>query len=165
MTVAPKRFRHTAAIALAVVAITQPLSATAASIPAGNESKVTVTTSVISGSAGRSEAGSNFRVRARVPVACWVRPEAMMVAGNGVAGGVYEACNNPGGYIVTANYRPLSGSEKAKLYYDERAFDLGHAGSQVLRESSIATIKRVNYRFSEVELDSPLTLSLTIQPI
>lgn len=114
---------------------------------------------------GQSHAGATYRVTARVPVACWVRPEATVFAQEGAFGSVVEACNNPGGFTVTAAYRPLRSSEKAQIVYDNRAMELAKTGSQLLRQSSIATIKRVSYRFQSVELDEPLILSLTIQPI
>jgi len=34
-----------------------------------------------------------------------------------------------------------------------------------LRRSSMATIRTVDYRFDDVQLDEPLILALTIQPI
>ena len=165
MTILSNSFRIAAGTVLGIIALSAPVETKANGISTTSESKVTVITSVTSGAAGQSQAGHSFSIRARVPVACWIRPDQPVEAGEGVTGGVYEACNNPGGYIVTANHRPLSASEKAKLYYDDQAFDLGQIGAQVLRQSTIATIKRVNYRFGDVRLDSPLSLSLTIQPI
>jgi len=76
-----------------------------------------------------------------------------------------EACNNPGGFTITAVYRPLRASETARIIYDNSLMDLAKGGSQMLRQSSMAAIKRVNYRFQEVALEEPLVLSLTIQPI
>ncbi len=132
-----------------------------------NSSKTTVTISLTStpGEPGQSSASNTFRVTARVPVACWVRPDTPVVAQPGGAGGVLEACNNPGGFTVTANYRPLRATEKAQLVYDDYPLELSKSGAQLLRHSSMATIKQVNYRFGDVELDAPLVLSLTIQPI
>lgn len=143
------------------------LSLTAPSVALADPSKADVTISLTSspGQPGQSSAGNTFRVTARVPVACWVRPDTTLIAQPGGAGGVLEACNNPGGFTVTANYRPLRATEKAQMVYDDRPFDLAKSGAQVLRRSSMATIKRVNYRFGDVELDEPLVLSLTIQPI
>lgn len=155
----------TKSIALAAVAAcAMGLSATSA---AADPSKANVVISMTStpGQPGQSTAGNTFRVTARVPVACWVRSDATVIAQSGQSGGVLEACNNPGGFTVTANYRPLKTSEKARMVYDNRAVDLAASGAQVLRHSSIATIKRVNYSFGDVQLDEPLVLSLTIQPI
>lgn len=142
------------------------LMAPSAALADPSKANVTITmTSPQGGQPGQSSAGTTFRVTARVPVACWVRPDAAVIAQPGGAGGVVEACNNPGGFTVTANYRPLRTTEKAQMVYDEQSFDLSKSGAQVLRRSSMATIKRVNYRFGAVELDEPLVLSLTIQPI
>lgn len=106
-----------------------------------------------------------FTIRARVPVSCWVRPDREIQAGEGITGNVVEACNNPGGYTVTANYRPLSQGERAQMIYDNRPIQLSRNGGQILRRSNIATIKTVNYRFQNVALEQPLTVFLTIQPI
>lgn len=143
------------------------LSLMAPSVALADPSKANVTITVTSpeGDAGQSSAGNTYRVTARVPVACWVRPDTTLVAQSGGMGGVTEACNNPGGFTVTASYRPLRATEKAQMVYDSRPFDLSKSGEQVLRRSSMATIKRVNYRFGDVQLDEPLVLSLTIQPI
>jgi hypothetical protein len=59
----------------------------------------------------------------------------------------------------------LSLTEKAVMFYGDRTFDLDKSGMQTLRRSSIATIRSVSYRFDEVELEQPLILALTIQPI
>lgn len=114
---------------------------------------------------GQGQAGATYRVTARVPVACWVRPETAMLAQDGESGTVIEACNNPGGFTVTAAYRPLKTTESARMIYDNQTLDLAKSGMHLLRHSSIATIKRVTYQFQSVELDEPLVLSLTIQPI
>lgn len=106
-----------------------------------------------------------FQVRAHVPVSCWVRPDRDIVAGEGVTGSVIEACNNPGGYTVTAHYRTLSTNEQAQMVYNNRPVQLSRTGGQMLRRSNMATIKSVNYRFQNVSLEQPLTVFLTIQPI
>lgn len=106
-----------------------------------------------------------FIVRARVPVSCWVRPDREIVAGEGVTGSVIEACNNPGGYTVTANYRPLAATEQAQMVYNNRRIELSKMGGQMLRRSNVATIRTVSYRFQNVKLEEPLTVFLTIQPI
>ncbi|WP_292051151.1 MULTISPECIES: hypothetical protein [unclassified Brevundimonas] len=112
------------------------------------------------------DAGSQtFQVRARVPVSCWVRPDRDIVAGEGVSGSVIEACNNPGGYTITANYRQLGDGERAQMVYNNRPVELAKSGGQVLRRSNMATIKTVSYRFQNVTLEQPLTVFLTIQPI
>lgn len=114
---------------------------------------------------GRSQAGATYRVTARVPLACWVRLENPLIAQEGASGAVTEACNNPGGFMVMAAYRPLKAQESARMIYDDQTLDLAKSGTQLLRRSSIATIKRVAYRIASAQLDEPLTLSLTIQPI
>jgi len=53
-------------------------------------------------------AGGVYRLRATVPVACWVRPSSPLLASSGRSGEVVEACNSPGGFTVSAQYRPLS---------------------------------------------------------
>lgn len=116
-------------------------------------------------SPGQGQAGATYRVTAHVPMACWVRPETRVLVEEGASGAAVEACNNPGGFTVTAAYRPLGTSETAQMIYDDRTLDLAKSGTQVLRRSSMATIKRVAYRFQSVTLDAPLILSLTIQPI
>ena len=113
----------------------------------------------------KNRAGHSFRITAKVPVSCWVRPDRTVTAAPGATGSVIEACNNPGGYTVTAAYRPLSNGESAQMIYNDRPVTLGAGGHQVLRQSSMATIKTVQYRFENVSIDEPLILNLTIQPI
>ena len=113
----------------------------------------------------KNRAGHSFRITARVPVSCWVRPEQTVAAETGATGSVIEACNNPGGYTVTAQYRALASSESAQMIYNNEPIDLAKGGHQVLRESSMATIKTVQYRFDNVAVNEPLVLNLIIQPI
>lgn len=115
--------------------------------------------------AGETQAVGRYRVQARVPVACWVRPSGTMLASGGVSGSVVEACNAPGGFTVRASYRPLGDLEKASLSYGGRIINLSASGEQDLRRSSMATIRSVDYRFEDVDLEAPLVLSLTIQPL
>lgn len=112
-----------------------------------------------------AQAGATYRVQAVVPVACWVRPAAPVIAESNAGGAVVEACNSPGGFTVSANYRPLSLGETARLRYAGQAFDLSSAGQAVLQRSDRATIRTVNYQFEAVELQAPLVLALTIQPL
>lgn len=109
--------------------------------------------------------GQSYQLRATVPVACWVRPTGTVMAETGRMGSVIEACNSPGGFTVSAQYRPLADSEKAKIIYGNRSLNLAKNGMLELRRSNMATIRTVDYRFDEVQLDEPLILSLTIQPI
>ena len=110
-------------------------------------------------------AGHSYRLRATVPVACWVRPTGTVMAETGRMGSVVEACNSPGGFTVSAQYRPLSGTENARITYGNRSLNLAKNGMLELRRSNMATIRTVDYRFDEVELEQPLILALTIQPI
>lgn len=110
-------------------------------------------------------AGGSYRLRATVPVACWVRPTGTVMAETGRMGSVIEACNSPGGFTVSAQYRPLAASETATITYGDRSLNLTRTGTLELRRSSMATIRTVDYRFEDVQLDAPLILALTIQPI
>ena len=110
-------------------------------------------------------AGYSYRLKATVPVSCWVRPSSTVMAETGRTGSVVEACNSPGGFTVSAQYRPLAASEKAKIIYGDRSLNLAKSGMLELRRSNMATIRTVDYRFDEVELEQPLILALTIQPI
>lgn len=112
---------------------------------------------------GRS--GGTYNLRATVPVACWVQPASQVIAATDAGGSVIEACNSPGGFTVSAFYRPLALNEKAHMIYDGSRLDLAKSGQQLLRMSSMATIRTIDYRFEEVDLETPLVLSLTIQPI
>lgn len=126
-------------------------------------------TVLVAGSAaaqpGSSQASGTYRLRATVPVACWVRPSSTVLASAGLTGSVVEACNSPGGFTVSASYRPLKSNETASLNYGGRLINLTPSGEQELRRSNMATIRTVDYRFEQVELDEPLILSLVIQPI
>lgn len=110
-------------------------------------------------------AGQSYRLRATVPVACWVRPDKTVMAEAGGMGSVVEACNSPGGFTVSAQYRPLSATEKVRITYGDHPLELARNGMLELRRSNLATIRTVNYRFDDVELEQPLILALTIQPI
>lgn len=114
---------------------------------------------------GDGQAGGTYRLSATVPVACWVRPASTVLASAGLSGSVVEACNSPGGFTVSASYRPLKANEMASLTYGDRLIQLTPSGQQELRRSNMATIRTVDYRFEDVELDEPLILSLVIQPI
>lgn len=113
----------------------------------------------------KDSATGNFRVRARVPVSCWVRPDRTVTAEEGATGAVIEACNNPGGYTVSAQYRQLGTGESARMIYNDQAIELSSSGQQVLRQSNMATIRTVSYQFQNVNVEQPLILALTIQPI
>ena len=115
--------------------------------------------------AADGQAGGTYRLSATVPVACWVRPAGTVLAGAGLSGAVVEACNSPGGFTISATYRPLKATEAASLTYGDRLINLAKSGEQELRRSNMATIRTVDYRFEDVELDEPLVLSLVIQPI
>jgi hypothetical protein len=115
--------------------------------------------------AADGQAGGTYRLSATVPVACWVRPAGTVLAGAGLSGAVVEACNSPGGFTVSATYRPLKSTEAASLTYGDRVISLAKSGEQELRRSNMATIRTVDYRFEEVDLEEPLVLSLVIQPI
>jgi hypothetical protein len=114
---------------------------------------------------GQGQSGGTYRLTASVPVACWVRPTGTVLASAGLTGSVVEACNSPGGFTVSANYRPLKSNEMASLNYGGQLINLTPSGEQELRRSTMATIRTVNYRFEDVALDEPLILSLVIQPI
>lgn len=128
---------------------------------------VAATTLLATGAAQAADgqAGSTYRLTATVPVACWVRPAGTVLAAEGRTGSVVEACNSPGGFTVSASYRPLAANEKASLAYGGRTISLSRSGEQELRRSNMATIRTVDYQFEEVDLDEPLVLSLMIQPI
>ena len=112
-------------------------------------------------------AGPNagYRLVARVPVSCWVRPEGGPVNSETGAGRVVEACNSPGGFAVHASYRTLEGDEDALFHYADRQIQLPHSGNVLLRRSGIAQIRSVDYRFEKSTLKSPVVMVLTIQPI
>lgn len=112
-----------------------------------------------------NRAGGSYNLRATVPVACWVQPASPVIAEANSAGRVVEACNSPGGFTILAFYRPLARTENAQLIYDGNRLDLSSSGQQFLRSSNMATIRTIDYRFEGVELEAPLVLSLTIQPI
>lgn len=112
-----------------------------------------------------AEASATYRLRAQVEVACWVSSTQSIRADEGQSGEVLEACNNPGGFVVSASYRPLAETEKVKVFYGDHVLNLNKEGQHTLRRSNMATIRKVNYRFEEVALDLPLTLDLVIQPL
>lgn len=112
-------------------------------------------------------AGPNagYRLVARVPVACWVRPEGGPINSDTGSGRVVEACNSPGGFAVHASYRTLDGDEDALFHYGDRQIQLPHSGNVLLRRSGIAQIRSVDYRFEKTTLKAPVVMVLTIQPI
>ena len=114
--------------------------------------------------AGEQATGS-FRVTASVPMACWVDHSVAVDARGTTPGLVTEGCNNASGYVVSALYRPLTGTETARLVYGDRMIDLSSAGAQEVHREYGPNIEQIAYHFDRVSLVAPLTLSLTIQPI
>ena len=108
---------------------------------------------------------AGYRLVARVPVACWVRPETGPVSSATGQGRVIEACNSPGGFAVHASYRELGADESALFRYGDREIQLPRTGQVLLRRSSIARIRSVDYRFEKETLKAPVVMVLTIQPI
>lgn len=114
--------------------------------------------------AQEAEASAVWRVRASVPIACWVRPSAPLAAGLAAQGEVVEACNAPGGFTVSATYRALTAGEHAHVRYGDDLIALSAQGAQILRQSHSASVRSVAYRFESVGLNAPLTLTVNIQP-
>jgi hypothetical protein len=111
-------------------------------------------------------AGGTYRLVARVPVACWVRSQDVPAAGQAMpSGSVVEACNSPGGFLVSASYRTLGSDEHATLRYGERVIGLPASGQTVLRQSTMAQIRTVSYAIENASLDQPLVLAFSIQPL
>lgn len=88
-----------------------------------------------------------------------------MISSETGQGRVIEACNSPGGFAVHASYRMLDGDEDALFRYGDRQIDLPRNGGVLLRRSSIAQIRSVDYRFEKQNLKKPVVMVLTIQPI
>ncbi len=115
--------------------------------------------------AARPQTTGTFQIRASVPMACWVDHSVAVDALGMGQGQVTEGCNNASGYIVSAMYRPLGDSESARLVYGDSMVDLSAMGLQEVHREHGPRIQQIAYRFDDVALDAPLTLSLTIQPI
>jgi hypothetical protein len=111
------------------------------------------------------QAGGSHKIRARVPMACWVQIDAAIVAQTGNTGSIVEACNTPSGFTLTASYRPLGPNERAEFTYGNQQFVLSPSGQQVLRSRADATVRTVPYQFGTVQVEGPLVLSIIIQPI
>ena len=106
-----------------------------------------------------------FQVNVTVPMACWVDHSVRADALANSQGLVTEGCNNASGYMVSALYRPLARSESARLVYGDTMVNLSSIGAQEVHREYGPRIQQIAYRFDQVSLESPLTLSLTIQPI
>lgn len=111
------------------------------------------------------QATGTFQVTATVPMACWVDHSVQADALAHSPGLVTEGCNNASGYMVSAQYRPLAQGESARLVYGNNMVDLSALGGQEVHREYGPRIQQIAYRFDQVSLDAPLTLSLTIQPI
>lgn len=111
------------------------------------------------------QATGTFQIIANVPMACWVNHSVQADALGTTPGLVTEGCNNASGYMVSAFYRPLAQSETARLIYGDTLVNLSAAGTQEVHREYGPRIQRISYRFDQVALETPLTLSLTIQPI
>lgn len=111
------------------------------------------------------QTSGTFRISAAVPMACWVDHAVQADALGASEGRVTEGCNSASGYVVSASYRPLDGSERAHLIYGHRSLDLSALGQQEVHRENGPRIQQIAYRFDDVRLNAPLTLSLTIQPI
>lgn len=111
------------------------------------------------------QAMGTFEVTATVPMACWVDHSIQADALGHSPGLVTEGCNNASGYMVSAQYRPLTQTESARLVYGNNTVDLSALGGQEVHREYGPRIQQIAYRFDQVTLEAPLTLSLTIQPI
>lgn len=111
------------------------------------------------------QATGTFQITATVPMACWVDHSIQADALGHSTGLVTEGCNNASGYMVSAQYRPLMQSESARLVYGNNMVDLSAIGGQEVHREYGPRIQQIAYRFDQVSLETPLTLSLTIQPI
>lgn len=111
------------------------------------------------------EAMGTFQVTATVPMACWVDHSIQADALGNSPGLVTEGCNNASGYMVSAQYRPLAQTESARLVYGNNTVNLSALGGQEVHREYGPRIQQIAYRFDQVSLEAPLTLSLTIQPI
>ncbi|MDR6834399.1 MULTISPECIES: hypothetical protein [unclassified Sphingopyxis] len=111
------------------------------------------------------QATGTFQVTATVPMACWVDHSVQADALANAPGLVTEGCNNASGYMVSAQYRPLAATESARLVYGTNMVDLSALGADEVHREYGPRIQQIAYRFDQVSLDAPLTLSLTIQPI
>lgn len=111
------------------------------------------------------QATGTFQVTATVPMACWVDHSIQADALGNAPGLVTEGCNNASGYMVSAQYRPLAATESARLVYGANMVDLSSLGAQEVHREHGPRIQQIAYRFDQVSLSAPLTLSLTIQPI
>jgi hypothetical protein len=67
--------------------------------------------------------------------------------------------------MVSAQYRPLAATESARLVYGTNMVNLSSLGGQEVHREYGPRIQQIAYRFDQVSLNAPLTLSLTIQPI
>lgn len=114
--------------------------------------------------AGQQATGT-FQVTATVPMACWVDHSIQADALGNAPGLVTEGCNNASGYMVSAQYRPLAATESARLVYGTNMVTLSSLGGQEVHREYGPRIQQIAYRFDQVSLNAPLTLSLTIQPI
>ncbi|WP_144423594.1 hypothetical protein [Sphingopyxis sp. 113P3] len=115
--------------------------------------------------AASEQATGTFQVTATVPMACWVNHSVYADALANAPGFVTEGCNNATGYLVSAQYRPLAQSESARLLYGDSRVELSALGTQEVHREYGPRIQQIAYRFEQVSLEAPLTLSLTIQPI
>jgi hypothetical protein len=120
---------------------------------------------VLASAAPAVAATTSFRIEARVPVSCIVRAETPLEVSDGgqVTGQAFEACNS-GGYQVIAQYRPLASDEAAVLQYAGQTIQLPASGQAVVHVSSMATIQQVAYQLQSTHLDSPLAISLSVEP-
>lgn len=109
-----------------------------------------------------ADRSATFTIRATVPVSCWVKSTGPLLVQTGSTGDVVEGCNSPGGFVVSALYRPLKMTETANLVYGGKSILLDQSGSQEIGQSAMATIRTVAYRFDEVDVDEPLALTLVI---
>lgn len=133
--------------------------------PASLATLLALATLAPTNSSGNPQAGGSHKIRASVPMACWVQIDAAVVAQTGRTGNIVEACNTPSGFTLTASYRPLGPNERAEFTYGNQQFVLSPSGQQILRAREGATVRTVPYQFGTVQVDEPLVLSIVIQPI
>ncbi|WP_326524687.1 hypothetical protein [Sphingomonas sp.] len=113
----------------------------------------------------RESASGSFQISATVPLACWVNHTTQADPLTGTTGQVTEGCNSPAGYTVSVMHRPLSLVERAELIYGSHRINLSAIGTQEVHRQYGPRIQQIAYRFGTVSLETPITLSMTIQPI
>lgn len=112
------------------------------------------------------DASEAVGIRLVVPEACNVSAEQFSISEDGtVTGSVQEYCNTSTAFQIVASYRPLLGTERARLRYGSGETELDSSGMAFVANRFGQRLDRVAVSIEAQELVQPLALAFSVMAI